>query len=181
MKLLRRFYRYLRSLNGDYLEKEEVASIEKRLQMLIALVFFTPTVLGSLGSDTLQQNGNILVWCLIVAVYLAVFLIIELTKGKLNKFKGNILNCGIWFNLSAFIPFLLFMAIYKPDDAISGLPLIGLFITITAVFWSPIIVALMLSLEFALGEFFSFVDTIKKVSYDKTTKGNNFNTERVWR
>ena len=54
------------------------------------------------------------------------------------------------------------MAIYKPDDVISGLPLIGLFITITAVFWSPIVVALMLGLEFALGEFFSFVDTIKE-------------------
>lgn len=162
MKLLRRLYKYLRSLKGEYLEKEEVVGIEKRLQMLVALVFFAPTVLGSLGSDTLQQNGNVLIWCLIVAVYLGIFLIIELAKGKLNKFKGNILNYGIWFNLFAFIPFLLFMAIYKPDDVISGLPLITLFITIIAVFWSPIVITLMLGLEFALGELFSLIDTMRE-------------------
>jgi hypothetical protein len=156
MKLLKRFYKYLKSLNGDYMEQDEVVRMEKRLQMLIALVFFTPTVLASLGSDSLQQNSNILAWCAVVAVYLGIYLVIEMAKGKLNKFKGNILNYGIWFNLFAFIPYFLFMALYKPDDVISGLPLITLFVTIIAVFWSPLIVAVVLAFEFLLDKILNF-------------------------
>jgi hypothetical protein len=143
------------------MEEVEVIRMEKRLQMLVALVFFTPTVLASLGSDTLRQKENVLAWCAIVAVYIIIYLAIEASKGKINKFKGTILDYGIWVNLIAFIPYFLILAIYKPDEVISGFPLLALFITVITVFWSPLVVVLMLAFEFALNEFFSFVDTIK--------------------
>ncbi len=156
MKLLIRFYKYLKSLNGDHMEKDEVAGMEKRLQMLIALVFFTPTVLASLGSDTLQQKENVLAWCAIVAVYIVIFLVIEASKSKINKFKGTVLNYGIWINLIAFAPYFLLLAIYKPDEVISGFPLITLFFAIMTVFWAPLIILVMLAFEFMMAQIFNF-------------------------
>lgn len=160
MKLLRNYYIYLRSLNGNYLKQEDVLRLEKRLQMLIALVFFAPTVTASLGSETLQNNNTALAWYSIVAVYLIVYLIVDASKGKINQFRGKILNYGIWFNLVAFIPYLLFFAVYG-DDLISGFPLVTLFLTIITVFWSPFLILIILALEFTLGEFFSFIDKVK--------------------
>lgn len=161
MKLLRKFYSYLRSLNGSHMEEVEVIRMERRLQMLIALVFFTPTVLVSLGSNTLQQNENTLAWCAIVSIYIVIYLAIEASKGKINKFKGSILNYGIWFNLIAFVPYFLLMAVYKPDEIITGFPLMALFITVITVFWSPLLILVILAFEFMLGEFFSFIDKTK--------------------
>jgi cation transport ATPase len=156
MKFLRKIFGFLKSLNGDHMEEKEVSRMEKRLQMLIALVFFTPTVLASLGADTFKQDTNIQVWCAIVSMYILIYIIIELCKGKINKLKGTILNYGIWVNLSAFVPYLLTVALYPNDAIISGLPLLAFFLALIIVFWSPVIVLLMLGLEFLFGETLGF-------------------------
>jgi hypothetical protein len=63
------------------------------------------------------------------------------------------LNYGIWINLSAFVPYLLTVALYPNDAIISGLlPLLVFFVALIIVFWSPVIVLLMLGLEFLFGE-----------------------------
>lgn len=160
MKHLRKFYDYLHSLNGNVLNQEDFSRLEKRLQMIIALTFFAPTVTSSLGSNTLQENNTALAWYLIVAVYLIIYLVVDGSKGKIKEFRGRILNYGIWFNLMAFIPYLLFLAVYG-DSLISGFPLITLFLTIITVFWSPFLILVLLAFEFMLGEFFSFIDTVK--------------------
>lgn len=161
MKFIRKIYKHLELLNNKRMDKDDVLSMERRLQMLIALVFFTPTVLVSLGSDTLQQSGNVLAWCAVVAVYIVIYLILEASQGKVNKLKGTILDYGIWVNLIAFVPYFLLLAIYKPDEIISGFPLLTLFITIITVFWSPLVILVVLAFEFMLGEMFSFVKVVK--------------------
>ncbi len=136
--------------------QDEVLRMEKHLQMLIALIFFTPTVLASLGADTFKQDMNIQVWCAIISMYIVIYIIIELCKGKINKLKGTILNYGIWINLFAFVPYLLTLALYPNDAIISRLPLLAFFVALIIVFWSPVIVLLMLGLEFLFGETLGF-------------------------
>lgn len=108
-----------------------------------------------MGSDTFQQNTSIQIWCAIVSVYIVVYIVIEASKGKINKFKGAILNYGIWINLVAFVPYLLTMALYPNDAIISGFPLVAFFVAIITVFWSPIILIIMLALEFLLSQIFN--------------------------
>lgn len=155
MRFIKRICKKLECLNCDYMESSEVARMEKRLQMLIALILFIPTVLASLGSDTFNQDQNIQIWCAVVSTYITIYIIIELSKGKINNLKGTILNYGIWINILAFIPYLLTVALYPGNEIISGFPLVTFFITLLIIFWSPIIVLMMLGLEFLFGQWLS--------------------------
>ena len=159
MAFVRKIYTYLETLSNTSMDANEVTRMERRLQMLIALILFTPTVLASLGSDTFQQDKNVLTWGAIVSIYILIYIFIEASRGKVNKLKGYIVNYGVWVNLFAFVPYFLLMALYQ--DVISGLPLVAFFAVIMVVFWSPLALILALGFEFALGEFFSFVKTVR--------------------
>lgn len=159
MKLLRRVYKYLKSLNDNHMESEQVLKMEKRLQMLIALILFTPTILSSLGSDTLQQSKSTLAWGIIVAVYIGIYILCEASGDRLNKLYGNLINWSVWVHLGAFIPFFLCIGLYQ--DIISGVPLVIFIVSLAVLFGLPLLVMLVLGIIFALGELFSFVDTVK--------------------
>ncbi len=152
-------YQNLESLRNESMESLEVSRMEKRLQMLIGLILFTPTILLSLGSEDFQQDKTVLTWGVIVAVYISIYIYIEMSKGKINKLKGNILNWGIWINIGAFVPFFMSMGLYQ--DIITGLPLVIFFIAMATVFWSPLLFIVVLAFEFFLGKAFSFVRTIR--------------------
>jgi len=124
----------------------EISKMERRLQMLIALILFTPTILASLGTENLQQDKAVLTWGINISVYLLLYIYLELTQEKFSLLRGRILNFGIWINLSAFIPFFFLIAMYQ--DTISGMPGIIFFIATITIFWFPIILLAILSIEF---------------------------------
>jgi hypothetical protein len=131
----------LEILSGDNLLK-----IERRLQMLIALILFTPTILTSLGSDSLQQDKSVLTWGINISIYLTLYLYLEISGKNFNVLRGKILNYGILLNLAAFIPFFFLIALYQ--NFISGFPAILFFIATTIIFWFPIILLSVLIIEF---------------------------------
>lgn len=159
MTFTRKIYKYLERLSNTLLDNSEAERMERRLQMLITLILFTPTVLSSLGSDTFQQDKNVLAWGAIVSVYIIVYIFIEVSRGRINKLKGYIINYGVWVNLFAFVPYFMMIALYQ--DIISGLSLVAFYIVIVIVFWAPLTLIVILGFEFALGEFFSLVKTVR--------------------
>lgn len=159
MKSIKRTYRKLESLHNDCMESLEVSRMERRLQMLIALILFTPTILSALGTESLQEDKTTLVWGIIVAVYISIYIYIEASKSVINKLKGHILNWGVWINLCAFVPFFVSTGLYQ--DVISGLPLVIFFIAMATIFWSPLLFIVVLTFEFMLGKLFSFVRTVR--------------------
>lgn len=160
MRLVRATYKILESLHNDHMDSTDVFRMEKRLQMLIGLILFTPTILVALGSDDFQQDKTTLTWGIIVAIYISIYIYIEASRDVINKLKGNILNWGIWINLTAFVPFFITMGVYQ-NAIVSGLPLIIFFIAMATVFWSPLLFIIVLACEFTLGKIFSSVNTIR--------------------
>lgn len=152
MKFIKLTYKKLESLHNDYMDSVDVSRMERRLQMLIGLILFTPTILSALGTENLQEDKTILVWGIIVAVYISIYIYIEASKGVINRLKGNILNWGIWINLSAFVPFYISIGLYQ--DVISGLPFVIFFIAMATIFWSPLLFIMVLVFEFLLGKLF---------------------------
>ena len=141
------------------MSKDGVVRMERRLQMLIALILFTPTILSSLGSDTFQQDRSTLTWGIIVAVYIGIYILCEALGDRINKLYGNLINWSVWIHLSAFIPFFVCIGLYQ--DVIGGLPLIIFAGAMAIVFGLPLLVAVILGGICALGEFFSFVNTVR--------------------
>lgn len=158
MKLIKGIYKRLESHSSEYMMLEEVSRMEKRLQMLIALILFTPTILVALNSESLQQNKTTLIWGIIVAIYIAIYIYIEALNSKINNLKADIINWGIWVNLVAFVPFFISVGLYQ--NIISGLPLILFFLAMVTVFWSPLLFALILALEFILSQ---FIMSVRKI------------------
>lgn len=159
MRLVKATYKKLESLHNEFMDSVDVSRMERRLQMLIGLILFTPTILSALGTEGIQEDKTTLVWGIIVAVYISIYVYIEASRGAVNKLKGNILNWGIWINLSAFVPFYVSTGLYQ--DVISGLPLIIFFIAMAIIFWSPLLFMVVLGFEFMLGKLFSFVRTVR--------------------
>lgn len=159
MRIIKQTWIKLESLHNEFMDSLDVSRMERRLQMLIALILFTPTILSAIGTEGLQENKTVLIWGIIVAIYIFIYIYIEASKGVIDKLKGNILNLGIWINLSAFIPFYVCTGLYQ--DVISGLPLVIFFIAMAIVFWSPLLFIVVLFLEFILSEVLSFIKKIR--------------------
>lgn len=159
MTFVRKIYKYLEIRSNTFMSKDGVVRMERRLQMLIALILFTPTILSSLGSDTFQQDRSTLTWGIIVAVYIGIYILCEALGDRINKLYGNLINWSVWIHLSAFIPFFVCIGLYQ--DVIGGLPLIIFAGAMAIVFGLPLLVAVILGGIFALGEFFSFVNTVR--------------------
>ncbi len=61
MRFIKLTYQKLESLHNDYMDSVDVSRMERRLQMLIGLILFTPTILSALGTENLQEDKTILV------------------------------------------------------------------------------------------------------------------------
>lgn len=170
MAFARKIYKYLETRSNTFMNKDDVIKMERRLQMLIALILFTPTILSSLGSGSFQQNNATLTWGIIVAVYIGIYILCEALGDRINKLYGNLINWSVWIHLSAFIPFFICIGLYQ--DIISGVPLIIFAVSMAVVFGLPLLVIVILGIIFALGEFFSFVRTVrgdKNKSYEENS------------
>jgi hypothetical protein len=159
MKFIKNTYRKPEKLNESFMDHEKILAMRSRLQMLIALILFTPTILSSLGSGSLLENKSTLTWGIIVAVYIGIYILCEALEDRINKLYGNLINWSVWVHLGAFIPFFVCIGLYQ--DVISGLPLIIFAGAMAIVFGLPLLVAVVLGIIFALGEFFTFVRTVR--------------------
>ena len=159
-KCIKEIYKKLETLNETPMDGEKILKMERRLQMLMALILFTPTVLSAIGSDAFQQNKSTLTWGIFVAIYIGVYIYCEACGVKLNRLSANVIDLLVWVHLTAFIPFFIIIGAYQ--DIISGVPLFVFAITSVVVFWLPVVVILSLGFTLALGGFFSFVKVVRR-------------------
>ncbi len=162
MKWFKGLYKNVGSLNNESMEGKKILKMEKRLQMLIALILFTPTILSSLGSDVSQQNKFTLTWGIIVAIYIGIYIYCEALEDKLSKLSGSVINWSVWVHLGAFVPFFICIGFYQ--DVIGGVPLIIFATAMAIVFGLPLFIIVVLGFLFMLDEFFSFIKTIRHES-----------------
>jgi len=100
MKFIKKIYKKFEILNESFMDHKKILEMRSRLQMLIALILFTPVILTSLGPGTLQKDKMTLTWGIIVAMYIGIYIFCEALGGRLNKLNGNVINWSVWTHLT---------------------------------------------------------------------------------
>lgn len=114
--------------------------LKSRFQVLLALTFFLPVVIASLGGDPKAVSGNVLNWGAVVAIVITSYLLLELLgEDNLGKWPTRILQFLIFINIASYVPLLILIAQYH--EVLKGaLAVIGFFVALQCAFWIPVII-----------------------------------------